>query len=87
MSGQKAVTPTAEGLAAAADSAPKKGGLPPVHLWNPPYSGDLDIRTEGQAFSVWLDGACVADSPVFADAAARDAAVESLKLALAPQQD
>ena len=49
--------------------------------------GDLDIRTEGQAFSVWLDGACVADSPVFADAAARDAAVESLKLALAPQQD
>jgi len=49
--------------------------------------GDLDIRTEGQAFSVWLDGACVADSPVFAGAAARDAAVESLKLALAPQQD
>lgn len=49
--------------------------------------GDLDIRIEGQAFSVWLDGACVADSPAFADAAARDAAVESLKLALAPQQD
>ena len=44
MSGQKAVTPTAEGFAAAADSAPKKGGLPPVHLWNPPYSGDLDMR-------------------------------------------
>lgn len=44
MSGQKAVTPTAEGLAAAADSAPKQGGLPPVHLWNPPYSGDLDMR-------------------------------------------
>ena len=49
--------------------------------------GELDIRTEGDAFTVWLGGACVADSPAFADAAARDAAVESLKLALAPQQD
>jgi tryptophanyl-tRNA synthetase len=48
---------------------------------------DLDIRTEGDAFTVWLEGACVADSPAFADAAARDAAVERLKLALAPQQD
>jgi tryptophanyl-tRNA synthetase len=49
--------------------------------------GELDIRTEGESFGVWLQGACVADSPVFADAAARDAAIESLKLALAPQQD
>jgi tryptophanyl-tRNA synthetase len=49
--------------------------------------GELDIRTEGDAFTVWLEGACVADSPAFADAVARDAAVESLKLALAPQQD
>ena len=49
--------------------------------------GDLDIRTQGDAFTVWLEGDCVADSPAFADAAARDAAVESLKLALAPQQD
>jgi tryptophanyl-tRNA synthetase len=49
--------------------------------------GELDIRTEGDAFTVWLEGACVADSPAFADAAGRDAAVESLKLALAPQQD
>jgi tryptophanyl-tRNA synthetase len=47
----------------------------------------LDIRTQGDAFSVWLEGASVADSPAFADAAARDAAIESLKLALAPQQD
>jgi tryptophanyl-tRNA synthetase len=47
----------------------------------------LDIRTQGESFGVWLQGACVADSPVFADAAARDAAIESLKLALAPQQD
>jgi len=49
--------------------------------------GELDIRTEGDAFTVWLEGTCVADSPAFADAASRDAAVESLKLALAPQQD
>jgi tryptophanyl-tRNA synthetase len=49
--------------------------------------GALDIRTEGNGFTVWLEGACVADSPSFADATARDAAVESLKLALAPQQD
>jgi tryptophanyl-tRNA synthetase len=47
----------------------------------------LDIRPDGNTFAVWLDDACVADSPAFADAAARDAAIESLKLALAPQQD
>jgi tryptophanyl-tRNA synthetase len=47
----------------------------------------LDIRPEGDAFTLWLNDACVADSPAFVDAAARDAAIESLKLALAPQQD
>ncbi|RAU46975.1 MULTISPECIES: tryptophan--tRNA ligase [unclassified Pseudomonas] len=49
--------------------------------------GPLDIRSEGQAFTVWLDGACVADSPSYAEATARDAAIESLRLALTPQQD
>ncbi|MCF7533189.1 tryptophan--tRNA ligase [Pseudomonas petrae] len=49
--------------------------------------GELDIRPEGDAFTLWLSDAYVADSPAFADAAARDAAIESLKLALAPQQD
>ncbi len=44
MSGQKAVTPDADGIAAAAKTAAKGKGLPPVHLWNPPFSGDLDIR-------------------------------------------
>jgi hypothetical protein len=34
---------TAEGIAAAARSARKKGP-PPVHLWNPPFCGDLDMR-------------------------------------------
>tara|TARA_R110002073_G_scaffold86976_2_gene206583 strand:+ start:265 stop:855 length:591 start_codon:yes stop_codon:yes gene_type:complete len=41
--GQKIVTPSAESLAASARAA-KKGGLPPVHLWNPPFCGDLDMR-------------------------------------------
>ncbi|TDV69948.1 tryptophan--tRNA ligase [Pseudomonas sp. LP_7_YM] len=49
--------------------------------------GELDIRTQGESFSVWLEDVCVADSPAFADTAARDAAVQSLKLALTPQQD
>ena len=43
MTGQKIVTPNAESLAASARAA-KKGGLPPVHLWNPPFCGDLDMR-------------------------------------------
>ena len=25
-------------------SAGEKKGLPPVHLWNPPFCGDLDMR-------------------------------------------
>ena len=43
MSGQKTVTPTAEGLIATV-KATNTRGLPPVHLWNPPFCGDLDIR-------------------------------------------
>ncbi len=35
--------PTAESLVASAQAA-SKGGLPPVHLWNPPFCGDLDMR-------------------------------------------
>jgi hypothetical protein len=37
-----------EGLTAAASDAAKAGAagkqLPPVHLWNPPFCGDLDMR-------------------------------------------
>jgi uncharacterized protein len=37
-----------EGLTAAARDAANTGaaakGLPPVHLWNPPFCGDLDMR-------------------------------------------
>lgn len=40
---QMIVNPTAESLAASAKSATKKGP-PPVHLWNPPFCGDLDMR-------------------------------------------
>ena len=43
MSAQKTVTPSAEGLAASV-RATKTRGLPPVHLWNPPFCGDLDMR-------------------------------------------
>jgi hypothetical protein len=35
--------PSAEGLAAAARSAVRRGP-PPVHLWDPPFCGDLDMR-------------------------------------------
>jgi len=35
--------PSAEGIADTARKAAKKG-LPPVHLWNPPFCGDLDMR-------------------------------------------
>lgn len=37
------VKPTAEGLAASAQAAGKKGP-PPVDLWNPPFCGDIDMR-------------------------------------------
>ena len=47
--------------------------------------GELDLRSEEDRFSVWLEGACVADSPLFSDSVARDAAIENLKAALAPQ--
>lgn len=41
---QNSVTPTAEGIAAAATAAKKQRGPAPVHLWNPPFCGDLDMR-------------------------------------------
>ena len=37
-------TPSADALAAAARDLAGKGGAAPVHLWNPPFCGDLDIR-------------------------------------------
>lgn len=43
-SNQKPVTPTADGLAEAAAKVAKGSGPAPVHLWNPPFCGDLDMR-------------------------------------------
>ena len=43
MSGQKPVTPTAKSLAESVEAAKTKG-LPPIHEWNPPFCGDLNIR-------------------------------------------
>ena len=33
-----------DGLTSAAKNAGAGKGLPPVHLWNPPFCGDLDMR-------------------------------------------
>jgi len=44
MSAENITTPSAEGLAASARAASSKKGPPPVHLWNPPFCGDLDMR-------------------------------------------
>ncbi len=45
MSASSVTTPSAESLAASLRAA-KSGGrdLPPVHEWNPPFCGDLDMR-------------------------------------------
>ena len=40
--GERAVS--AEGLARAAAEAAGERGLPPVHLWDPPFCGDIDMR-------------------------------------------
>lgn len=43
MSKDRITTPSAENLASAARKA-SATGLPPVHLWNPEFCGDLDMR-------------------------------------------
>ncbi|RXV67026.1 DUF1285 domain-containing protein [Roseovarius sp. A46] len=45
MSASSVTTPSAESLAASARAAKSSGrDLPPVHEWNPPFCGDLDMR-------------------------------------------
>lgn len=44
MSGQLIVKPGMEGVIASASAATKGKGPAPVHLWNPPFCGDLDMR-------------------------------------------
>jgi uncharacterized protein len=47
-----------DGLTAAARDAANTGsgerGLPPVHLWNPPFCGDLDMRIAGDGTWFYL---------------------------------
>jgi hypothetical protein len=49
---ESAATPDPDSLIAAAKAAEKEGKLPPVHLWDPPFCGDLDmeIRRDGTWF-------------------------------------
>jgi hypothetical protein len=47
MSEQTPAKPSADGIVAAAQAVASNGkarGLPPVHLWNPPFTGDIDIK-------------------------------------------
>ena len=44
MTSQNRAVPSAESIVASAKAAKKDKGLPPVHLWNPPDCGDLDMR-------------------------------------------
>lgn len=43
MSKEPRATVSADGLTASLAGLPKKG-LPPVHLWNPAYCGEMDMR-------------------------------------------
>ena len=44
MSAEKITSLSADGIASAARAASKGRGLPPVHLWDPAFCGDLDMR-------------------------------------------
>ncbi|MGV6839778.1 MAG: DUF1285 domain-containing protein [Planktomarina sp.] len=44
MAQQNIVKPDISGLAASATLAAKGKGPAPVHLWNPPFCGDIDMR-------------------------------------------
>jgi len=46
------MTPATDALMKAAQDAAKEGKLPPVHLWNPDFCGDLDmeIKRDGTWF-------------------------------------
>ncbi len=44
MSDKEITSPSADSIAALIKAASSQKGLPPVHLWNPPFCGDLDMR-------------------------------------------
>jgi hypothetical protein len=57
------VTPQTEALMKAAQEARKTGKLPPVHLWNPPFCGDLDIEIRRDG--TWVhEGAVIHRAPL-----------------------
>ena len=41
---QNTVIPTADSIATSAQAATKGKGAAPVHLWDPPFCGDIDMR-------------------------------------------
>ncbi len=47
----------------------------------------LDLRVQGDAFTLWLDGESIGESPVFADSTACEAAMQRLREALAQQPE
>jgi hypothetical protein len=53
---------TASGLLAAAQVTGAKG-LPPVHLWNPPYCGEIDIRIARDGIW-WHEGSPIGRAPL-----------------------
>lgn len=53
---------TASGLLAAAQVTGAKG-LPPVHLWNPPYCGEIDIRIARDG-TWWHEGSPIGRAPL-----------------------
>lgn len=55
--------PGTDQLLRAAKAASKAGDLPPIHLWNPPYCGDIDmeIRRDGTWFH---DGTPIGRQPL-----------------------
>ena len=42
--GQMIVKPNDAAVGASLSALPKTKGPPPVHLWNPPYCGEMDMR-------------------------------------------
>ncbi|XVN17129.1 hypothetical protein QZH46_28215 [Pseudomonas corrugata] len=46
-----------------------------------------EVHSEELSFRVWMLGEYIGESPVFADSAARDAAIEALHAALKPAQE
>ena len=59
----ESATRSLESVAAQARPQAPGRGLPPVHLWNPPYSGAIDIviRADG---SWWHEGARISREPL-----------------------